>query len=717
MALFRRTSTVSLRWSLLRSFIVLILLSSVIVLGLSWFRALETERALSSRLIRRGTTESRDALDRFLRPADVGTRIGLAWGRAGLLRLDGATAGAANTAAPDRAAEVRRLNGLLLPYLRANPALSSVQVATSRGEGFLVLLLPGGAIQNRVVDRRDWGKRTLWFDVDADGRPSSPEWKDVDYEPRERSWYVEAMATEKGTVAWTEPYTFYTTGDLGITSSGRWEDGDGTSVIAYDVLLTALTEFTQSATGRVSPNALKLIATSDWKLLGVPAATGCKDPAAAKALFLQSVKDLCVPAIQGAVRAFSGRPAATSEVLSYDADGQTWWAGVETYPLGERRHVWTAVLVPGRDLLAEVAQQREYLLIATGIALGAALLYSLLLARSYSRPLEALARQSTRIRNLDFRFDETVDAPLEEIRALAVAQQQSLAVLQSFSRYVPVDVVRELVSEGEIARIGGRTRTLTILFSDIAGFTTIAEGMQPQALADHMAEYFEAMIDAIQAEGGTVDKLVGDAIVAFWGAPRPLEDHAAHGVRAVLACRERLGRLEEEWGTRGLPPLPTRFGLASGPVVVGNIGAPSRLAYTVLGDTVNFASRLEGLNKRYFTMDLADRAVVEATGSAFVWRRVDRVVVKGRTGERWIYELLGRSGDVLDDVVARARLYETAWDLHAGRRFDEAVSALEALLEEGPGDGAALRLLALCRGYLANPPDADWTATTRMTDK
>ena len=292
-----------------------------------------------------------------------------------------------------------------------------------------------------------------------------------------------------------------------------------------------------------------------------------------------------------------------------------------------------------------------------------------------------------------------------------------MAALQSFSRYVPVDVVRELVAAGDVAKIGGRTETLTVLFTDIEAFTSIAEGMSPQALTDHMADYFAAMIETLQQFQCTIDKFVGDAIVAFWGAPRRFEDHADKAVAAVFACRSRLAALNRAWVAEGKPALPTRFGLATGPVVVGNIGAPARLAYTVLGDTVNFASRLEAINKRYGTYTLVDQAVVDATGGRYVWRRVDLVVVKGRTKATWIHELLGEEGVVPADGAAAARHYEEAWDLHASRKFDEAIVLLEAILTDAPGDGAAERLLAICRELQASPPPADWTATTHMTSK
>jgi adenylate cyclase len=359
---------------------------------------------------------------------------------------------------------------------------------------------------------------------------------------------------------------------------------------------------------------------------------------------------------------------------------------------------------------------RVALLATTLAAIAAALLLALFLTRAYSRPLEALATQSRRLRDLDFGSTEAIEANVREVRDLAEAQAQSLAAVESFSRYVPVEVVRELVAEGNVARIGGQNREMTLLFSDIADFTRISEGLEPQALADHMAGYFDELIHLIQTNGGTVDKLVGDAIVAFWGAPHVDAEHATHAVAAALACRERLVELNQAWQDTGQPALHTRFGLATGIVTVGNFGARDRLAYTVLGDKVNLASRLEGLNKVYGSGVLAAESSVAATGTAFAWRRLDRVVVKGHQQPTWIYELLGSGDAVTETQLARARAYESAWNRYAERDFNAALEELDTLLAD-TADTAAECLRARCAALAARPPDAAWEALYRPDSK
>ena len=216
--------TISIRWSLLRSFVVLILLSSLTVLMLMTFRAQQTERELSEQLINRGTLQAREELDRFFQPVNINALIAARWGLSGKLNLAEVVAGPAGKLTASQVAAVTRINTLLLPLMQLFPEMSSLQVANARGDGLLIIRLEAGRIRNRVVSRKRWGTRTLWFDVDQEGRPQSPEWQEVDYEPRSRAWYVGLKDLPDEEVFWTEPYLFFTTKDLGITASVKWQD-------------------------------------------------------------------------------------------------------------------------------------------------------------------------------------------------------------------------------------------------------------------------------------------------------------------------------------------------------------------------------------------------------------------------------------------------------------------------------------------------------------
>jgi adenylate cyclase len=403
--------------------------------------------------------------------------------------------------------------------------------------------------------------------------------------------------------------------------------------------------------------------------------------------------------------------AAPREV---SAGGEDWWLGRQRYEREGFPSFDVVVVVPSADLLGDLRRLQAIVLGAALVTIAAALGFAFLVARRLSAPLEALAGESRRLRDLDFGEASAIDTPLRELRELAEAHEQSRKALESFARYVPLEVVRELVAKGEVAQIGGRSEVLTILFTDIAGFTTLSESMEPRALTEHMAEYFGAMIAALHEHGATVDKLVGDAIVAFWGAPERRDDHARRALLGVLACARALERLTPKWREEGKPELPTRFGLATGSVVVGNVGAPTRLAYTVLGDVANLASRLEGANKHYGTTVIAASSTIDAAGPGFVTRRLDSLAVKGKETALEVLEVVGLEGEVPEARVAELRAYERALDAYRDRRFDESIVLLEPLASRDP---PSERLLAEARAARDAGPDEAWSAVTKLTSK
>jgi adenylate cyclase len=276
------------------------------------------------------------------------------------------------------------------------------------------------------------------------------------------------------------------------------------------------------------------------------------------------------------------------------------------------------------------------------LALGVATVMALYLSKSYSGPLQELVEHSARLQTLKTDVAVQVKSRLTEVRHLAEAQENMRRALDSFARYVPVEVVRELLDRGEAAEIGGRNADVTILFTDITGFTTIAESMTAAELTGHMSSYFERIVDILHRHSGTVDKFVGDSVMAFWGAPKPLENHCRPAVEAVVEICEWLERANCEWSAQGLPALPTRFGLSTGKVTVGNVGAVHRLSYTVLGDAVNLAQRLEALNSELNTTVLVDETVRKTSGEGFAWRDVGEIQVKGKMTFVRVFELLGR---------------------------------------------------------------------------
>jgi class 3 adenylate cyclase/CHASE2 domain-containing sensor protein len=285
-----------------------------------------------------------------------------------------------------------------------------------------------------------------------------------------------------------------------------------------------------------------------------------------------------------------------------------------------------------------------------------------------------------------------------------IADRGKRLLRHSFALYLAPAVIEKLLASNKPPALGGEMREVTVYFSDIAGFSSIAEKMPPTELVPAINTYFSAMAEVIERHGGFVDKYIGDAIVAVFGAPLDDPDHAANGVRAALQCAGRLAMLDYSTGMfRGT--LRQRIGLNSGQALVGNIGSQRRFNYTVMGDTVNLASRLEQSNKLYGTTILAADATVALTGATFVWRELDTIRVKGRTQPVRIFEPLGTAGQVAPDLLCRTQAYAEGLKYYRARDFTRAAEQLARVAGDDP---ASALLLARVQQLVQQPPGPDW---------
>ena len=709
-----RTRTVTIRWSLLRNLFLLIVLLSGSILVTTVFTGHRVRESISRSLIERALDRTTSEIDGFFRPVKHGLLLTRELVQSEAIDLD----------------DPGSVNALFISLIEQLPQVASVKAASEVGEGILFTRMGDRWKQGRIRPK-EWGYRPR-FSEWKDARTMVREWTPdepalgQELDPRETPWYVAAHEAARryepgaelpSEVYWSPPYLMRVHGEPGITAMVHLEGRNGRRVVAaFDVLLRELSSFTQQL--EVSPHGFAFLLDDAGNAVGLPRHHRFDDPRARSEALLKPVDQIGVPALADGYRAYQSLGADPPPIFSFASEGETYWAGSQAVALGPNRSLAVVVAVPERDLLGMIEQQRLVLAGISLVAFAIAVAMAIFFARHYSRPLIQLAGISRRIARLDLEAAEPVDSGLREVDQLAHTQERMRTALDSFSRYVPIDVVRELMKRGEAANIGGARRTITVLFTDIQGFTTIAEALAPEALTAHMAEYFEAMLGTVQSDAyGEVTQLAGDGFVAFWGAPIPSEDHAAHAIESVLRCRERLAVLNAQWSARGLPALPTRFGLATGPVVVGNVGSPARLVYTAVGDTINLASRLEGLNRFYGTWVLVSEDVRRAAGDSFAWRQVDRVRAKGKREPIELYELLGRSGEVAQSVLEFSGRYEEALQLYRQRRFQDASSALERLAEESPDDLSVTRLLELTREFRNRSPGTDWDAVTVFQEK
>lgn len=279
---------------------------------------------------------------------------------------------------------------------------------------------------------------------------------------------------------------------------------------------------------------------------------------------------------------------------------------------------------------------------------------------------------------------------------------------QYVSPAVLADVLVDCKGEYLRAEVGQR-ETLSIFFSDIRGFTSITERYAVEKVVEVLNAYLSSMVDIIFRNEGTLDKFIGDAIVAFWGAPLRDQDHAVNAVASAVKMRRAMVHLNRENEIKGLPALNMGIGIHSGEVILGNIGSRKKLDYTIIGDGVNLASRLEGLTKRYNASILISEDTFQMVQNDFACRMIDYVRVKGKEKPITIYEVLGRTDPILDDGQRRLiALSEEGLALYRQRSFSQAIGVFERLLLEKPGDFTGRMFIGRCREYLREPPSENW---------
>jgi len=289
-----------------------------------------------------------------------------------------------------------------------------------------------------------------------------------------------------------------------------------------------------------------------------------------------------------------------------------------------------------------------------------------------------------------------------------VEQRGKRQITSLFGQYVPPELVDEMAKNPEHFSMVPESREMTVLFSDVRGFTTISEGLEPKELSNLMNEFLTPLTEVIYSHRGTIDKYMGDAIMAFWGAPLPAADHARQGIRAALSMHRKLAELRPYFQSRNWPEIRIGVGLNTGRMSVGNMGSRIRLAYTVMGDAVNLASRLEGITKEYGAAIIVGEATKELTAHDFVFRELDRVRVKGKLEPVAIYEPIGLAGEVDKRTLDELKLFNQAVKLYRAQEWDMAELQLINLLKLSPESRLYKLYVDRVGSYRTHSPGRDW---------
>jgi len=516
--------------------------------------------------------------------------------------------------------QVRRtsdLNEVQRERLRATPR---ADIAIN-----LVRPSPGGELPMRRIfeDRQgnDVGQLDLWkYGDDA----------------RKRPWYRETMKDDQSLVSL--PYLSSSIGAPVITISAPLR-GRVPGVLAADLKLDTFSDFVQ--TQRPGEHGMVLIFDSTGSLIAHPdfahfVTSAMTHPSQPQ---LPNIKEINSGVAAAVLRGSHGREYYDGNIR--DDQGNGYLFRLAKFTLGEQHNANILLLAAQGDFVQNV-RRLQFIGLILAIMAGAAFVPVVwIFGNGMSRSLKDITAQATRLQKLAAPDPSPVASRIKEIHELGSTVNLAQRTIRSFARFVPKEIVRGVMDNSVSTELGGVREEVTVVFTDVRDFTTIAESADPDMLMHQTSRYLSVLTEAFLTEGGTVDKFIGDAVMVFWNAPNPQPDHIERACRAVLSGRMACEKLNAQFEAEGLKPFFTRFGIHVGEAVVGNLGSTERMNYTALGNTVNLAARLEGLNKQFGTAILVSEGVYLRVQHCFQFRPLESVIAKGMTKGTRVFELVG----------------------------------------------------------------------------
>jgi adenylate cyclase len=491
----------------------------------------------------------------------------------------------------------------------------------------LVRPTPGGDLPMRRIFEDQQGNEVGQLDL----------WK-YGYDARQRPWYRETMKADRLLVS--SPYLAFSIGAPVISVSAPLR-GKVAGVLAADLKLDTFSDFVQ--TQRPGEHGIVLIFDSTGSLIAYPgyaqlvvdAMTHPSDPQ------LPNIKESNSGVVAAVLRMSRGRDHYEGSIR--DDQGRDYLFRVAKFTLGEQYDANIMLLAAQEDFVQNVRRLQFTGLILAIIASAAFIPIVWIFGSGMSRSLKSVTAEAVKLQRLAKPGPLPVTSRIREIHELGSAMNLAQRAIWSFAHFVPKDLVQQIINNSISTDLGGVRGEITVVFTDVRDFTTIAESADPDILMHQTSRYFSVLTEAFLAEGGTIDKFIGDAVMVFWNAPNPQPDHVERACRAALAGRLACEKLNSQFDAEGLKPFFTRFGIHVGEAVVGNLGSTERMNYTALGNTVNLAARLEGLNKQFGTVILVSEDVHLRVQHCFQFRAFDAVIAKGMTKETRIFELVGAS--------------------------------------------------------------------------
>lgn len=589
-------------------------------------------------------------------------------------------------------------------------------------------------------------------------------------DPRQTDWYQQALAAE-GHPAWADVATLSSKKVFRISAvQAIFQDNEAVMVSRADLALDALTEFlVASEQDRRGRGGISFIVDrTDYLMACSTTVSDIRrfdshgDPE--KLLWSETNNSLIVDAARRVLAHFGGKSFSdvsssgvhldtdSWHVYSYQVEDMLPWIVVNSQPwevyLGEKHREADRVIEEFLNMHRELLERKNWRLCQTiALSVGVVMLGGLVIlfiSKSVERPLRSMRRDMKSVAKLDFeKLEDDVRKSeslvrrggcwyrcfgerrlVKEVSEMRDSFMFMANGLRSFAKYMDPYVVRALMDTGRVAELKVAPEEVTIFFSDMVGFTSIAESLPPTALMDLLKEYLEEMSNIILEKSGVVGEFIGDAIMAWWNAPMKLGPyHTVLALTAALEQQQRLIELRQRWAQHNKPKVEMRMGLARGEVLAGNIGSERRMKYGLVGDSVNLASRLEGLCKYYGVSILIDERAYQAGGvqEKFFCRLVDKVAVKGRCSSTEIYELVGNKdlmgAEEQQRVSKFCNDFSEIHQLYRQRDFQRALALISEYLEQWPLDKPAQIMKTRCEKDMESAADENWSPVQKMSHK
>lgn len=665
---------VTLRFSILSIFITLFIITMVIIMVIRSVAYIDAISIASRYLMNAASTRVSHVISRNLRPTRIDTELSAHLLQSGVIQTT-----------PEQ----------LIPYtyylVKTQTLATEAYWGDERGNFIAAVKQPDGTISTDIYNR-DVSPATHEV-ISRDkagnitGRHFSP---NLTFDPRTRPWYVKAKVI-KDTI-WTDIYLFEPYPALGISAATPvFVNGKLKGIFGIDVSLDYLSQFITDL--KIAKSGYAFVVAANEDLVAYPK----REPFTQlldHPYQLSNIHQAKIPLIDESLDQYK-KTGEQIQIIKHDGKNYM----VSYLPVEDMKEGgWLIGAVsPQEDFIGQLQKLNIITLeITTLILILGIYLVSGLVSRVV-KPINFLAKETVKIKNFELDGIINIKSRIKEVILLTEAIKAMKSGLKQFQKYVPKGLVHQLIASGEDARIGGVKKQLVVLFSDIQNFTSISEKMDPNLLMLQVCEYFEALSQIIIDEKGTIDKYIGDSIMAFWGAPLPELDPCGHAARAALKCEQKIVELNLKWESEGKYPLNTRVGIHMGDAIVGNLGSSERFNYTAIGDTINISSRLEAINKKYKTHIIVSEAVYHCIKDAFILRLVDYVRVKGKRKRIYIYELLCERAEELSfDIFTYRDEFEKGFSAYENDEWDRAIEHFTRCVEIYPEDTVAPIFIERC---------------------